>query len=74
MDQLNAVLDFLFDVESWSTYVIYQIFVEEQNPTCVKKDAAPCMVMVFLLKEWFQLRIAPQWQQDTSKLAQPSRI
>ena len=37
MDPLKAVLDFLFDVESWPTYFIYIMFVEEPNPTSVKK-------------------------------------
>jgi len=51
MDPLKAVLDFLFDVECWPTYFIYNMFVEEQNPTSVKNVAVLYMVMVFLLKE-----------------------
>jgi len=40
MDPLKAVEDFLGDMESWPTYVIYNIFVDESNPSSVKKIAA----------------------------------
>ena len=39
MDPLKAVEDFLGDVESWPTYVIYNIFVEKPNTSSVKKVA-----------------------------------
>jgi len=40
MDPLQAVEDILGNVESWPTYVIYNIFVEEPCPESIKKVAA----------------------------------
>jgi len=40
MDPLTAVEDLLGEVESWTTYAIYNMFVEEPSPTSVKKIAA----------------------------------
>jgi len=40
MDTLRAVEDILGDVESWSTYIIYNMFLVEPNSISVKKVAA----------------------------------
>ena len=40
MDPLRAVEDILGDVESWPTYVIYNLFVVKPNTISVKKVAA----------------------------------
>jgi hypothetical protein len=40
MDPLRAVEDILGDVESWLTYLIYDIFAVEPYAICVKNVAA----------------------------------
>ena len=40
MDPLRAVEDTLGDVESWPTYIIYNMFLVEPNTISVKKVAA----------------------------------
>jgi len=40
MDPLRAVEDILGDVESWPTYIIYNMFLVESNTISVKKIAA----------------------------------
>ena len=40
IDPLRAVEDILGDVESWHTYIIYNMFLVEANTISVKKVAA----------------------------------
>ena len=40
MDPLQAVEDILGNVESWPSYVIYNIFIQEPCPSRIKKIAA----------------------------------
>jgi len=40
MDHLKAVEDMLGDVETWPSYVIYNMFIVEPNTISVKKIAA----------------------------------
>jgi len=40
MDPLSSVEDVLGDVETWPTYIIYNMFVVEPNTISVKKIAA----------------------------------
>ena len=40
MDPLRAVEDILGDVDTWPTYIIFNIFVEVPDPSSVKKVAA----------------------------------
>ena len=40
MDPLKTVEDILGDVESWPTYIVFNLFVVETNTISVKKVAA----------------------------------
>jgi len=37
---MEAVEDILRNVETWPSYILYNIFVEEPNPRSIKKVAA----------------------------------
>ena len=48
MDPLKVVEDILGNVESWPTYIIYNMFVVEPITISVKKVVAFIMAMLFL--------------------------
>jgi len=55
MNTFTAVEDILGNVESWPTYVKYNIFVEKPCPSCIKEFAA------FMYGNGFPLDIAIEY-------------